>query len=144
MERWYTVQRPTVYVENGKVKAFNFSVIDVHKGKDRGNDNHGSKIMVIPFDSEGFSKYIADLRKNDELTTYSTPIPQDWEYSRIGKKTNVSKIGFDSIVNTIYFNSQSSEIDDCSDSFDYIYKEMSSNSIIQSREVSWDMIRNLN
>ena len=47
MERWYTVQRPTVYVENGKVKAFNFSVIDVHKGKDRGNDNHGSKIMVI-------------------------------------------------------------------------------------------------
>ena len=29
MERWYTVQRPTVYVENGKVKAFNFSVIDV-------------------------------------------------------------------------------------------------------------------
>lgn len=144
VERWYTVQRPTVYVENGKVKAFNFSVIDVHKGKDRGNDNHGSKIMVIPFDSEGFSKYIADLRKNDELTTYSTPIPQDWEYSRIGKKTNVSKIGFDSIVNTIYFNSQSSETDDCSDSFDYIYKEMSSNSIIQSQILSNDFYKSRN
>ena len=53
---WEFIERPTAYVdeETGHVTHFIFSVIDVHKGKDGGNDNHASKIIVVPFDGEAF------------------------------------------------------------------------------------------
>jgi len=53
---WEFIERPTAYVENGHVKCFIFSVIDVHKGEDLGGDNHGSKIVVVPFDGESFDR----------------------------------------------------------------------------------------
>ncbi|WP_139958673.1 glycoside hydrolase family protein [Flavicella sediminum] len=56
VDEWYIVQRPTAYTENGHITHFNFSVIDVTKGADRGNDKHGSKIIVVPFDGEAFDK----------------------------------------------------------------------------------------
>lgn len=31
-----------------------FAVIDVEKGQDKGNDNHNSKIIVVPFDGAVF------------------------------------------------------------------------------------------
>ena len=66
---WQFIERPTAYVENGHVTHFIFSVIDVHKGRDRGNDNHASKIVVVPFNGKAFDKYMnkvvkAERRKN--------------------------------------------------------------------------------
>ena len=54
MNDWEFVERPTAYVENGHVTQFLFSVIDVHKGEDLTNDNHASKIVVVPFDDRAF------------------------------------------------------------------------------------------
>ncbi|MDZ8120012.1 glycoside hydrolase family protein [Pontiella agarivorans] len=56
VDEWYIVQRPTAYTEDGHITHFNFSVIDVTKGGDRGNDQHGSKIIVVPFDGEAFDR----------------------------------------------------------------------------------------
>ena len=57
---WEFIERPTAYLENGHVTHFNFSVIDVHKGRDGASDNHGSKIVVVPFDGVAFDR---DMRK---------------------------------------------------------------------------------
>jgi hypothetical protein len=51
---WNKLERPQVYLEDGHVKYFTFAAIDVDKGDDRGNDNHGSKIIVVPFDGVAF------------------------------------------------------------------------------------------
>jgi len=55
---WKCIQRPTVYVENGHPVLFHFSVIDSGKGGDTGNDNNGSKIVIVPFDGEAFDNYM--------------------------------------------------------------------------------------
>jgi hypothetical protein len=51
---WNKLERPQVYLEDGHVKYFTFAAIDVDKGDDNGNDNHGSKIIVVPFDGVTF------------------------------------------------------------------------------------------
>lgn len=58
VNEWVFVERPTAYVENGHVTHFIFSVIDVGKGQDRANDNHASKIVVVPFDGKAFDRYM--------------------------------------------------------------------------------------
>ena len=52
INRWTKIERPNVYVENGTLKAMTFAVIDVQKEEDFGNDQHGSKIIVVPFSAE--------------------------------------------------------------------------------------------
>lgn len=51
---WNKLERPQVYLEGGHVKYFTFAAIDVDKGNDLGNDTHGSKIVVVPFDGVTF------------------------------------------------------------------------------------------
>lgn len=51
---WNKLERPQVYLENGHVKYFTFSGIDIDKAQDGGNDSHNSKIIVVPFDGERF------------------------------------------------------------------------------------------
>ncbi|MEX0321555.1 MAG: glycoside hydrolase family protein [Puniceicoccaceae bacterium] len=53
---WSFIERPMAFVEDGHVTHFTFSVLDVKKGQDRGNDNHGSKILVVPFDGKAFDR----------------------------------------------------------------------------------------
>lgn len=53
---WQFIERPTAVVENGHVTHFFFSVIDVTKGQDLANDNHGSKIVFVPFDGVAFDR----------------------------------------------------------------------------------------
>jgi hypothetical protein len=65
INNWAIVQRMTVYVENGHPTHFLFSVIDVHKGKDVANDNHGSKIVIVPFDGKAFDKHMEKLIKSE-------------------------------------------------------------------------------
>ncbi len=52
VNRWTKIERPNVYMENGVIKAMTFAVIDVQKEDDLGNDDHGSKVLVVPFDGE--------------------------------------------------------------------------------------------
>ncbi|MEO7414489.1 MAG: glycoside hydrolase family protein [Opitutaceae bacterium] len=50
VNNWDKMERFGVLVENGAVTAVSLSVLDVEKNQERGNDTHGSKIVVIPFE----------------------------------------------------------------------------------------------
>ena len=52
VNRWTKIERPNVYIEDGVIRAMTFAVIDVQKEDDLGNDDHGSKVVVVPFDGE--------------------------------------------------------------------------------------------
>lgn len=54
VNHWNKIERPAVVIENGHVTHFTFAVIDVPKEQDLGNDTHGSKILVVPFDGARF------------------------------------------------------------------------------------------
>ncbi|MGA9240612.1 MAG: hypothetical protein WBW03_01335, partial [Silvibacterium sp.] len=50
VNHWNKMERPSVFLENGHVVAVTLAVIDVPKDDEKGNDGHGSKVIVIPFD----------------------------------------------------------------------------------------------
>ncbi|MBC7783468.1 MAG: glycoside hydrolase family protein [Burkholderiales bacterium] len=50
VNRWDKLERPGVVIENGHVTHITLAVLDVPKNQERGNDMHGSKVIVIPFD----------------------------------------------------------------------------------------------
>ncbi len=58
VNHWHKIERPGVLLQDGHVTHFTFSVIDVPKEDNKGNDMHGSKIIVVPFDGKAFD---ADL-----------------------------------------------------------------------------------
>ncbi len=49
VNHWNKLERPNVYMEDGHVVAMTLAAIDVAKDKELGNDKHGSKVIVIPF-----------------------------------------------------------------------------------------------
>ena len=59
VNHWNKLERPSVYLENGHVAAVTLAVIDVPKEDEKGNDGHGSKIIVIPFDGVALDKDLA-------------------------------------------------------------------------------------
>jgi hypothetical protein len=56
VNHWNKMERPGVLIEKGHVAAFTFAVLDVPKNEERGNDTHGSKIIVIPFDGAALDR----------------------------------------------------------------------------------------
>ena len=60
LNHWSLMERPGVVLENGHVICFTFAVIDVPKNQERPNDNHDSKILVVPFDGAALDR---DLQK---------------------------------------------------------------------------------
>lgn len=58
VNHWNNLERPGVLIENGHVTAVTLAVLDVPKNQERPNDNHGSKIIVIPFDGAGLDEYL--------------------------------------------------------------------------------------
>jgi MYXO-CTERM domain-containing protein len=54
VNHWFKLERVGVYMENGHITHFTFAAIDVDKTLDLGNDKHGSKIIVVPFDGVKF------------------------------------------------------------------------------------------
>jgi len=56
VNHWNNIERPGVFLENGHVAYFTLAVIDVPKWEDRGNDNHGSKVIVVPFDGTALDR----------------------------------------------------------------------------------------
>lgn len=57
VNRWNKIERPGIYLERGIVRAVTFSVLDVEKEKDLGNDGHASKVIVVPFDGEALNRF---------------------------------------------------------------------------------------
>ncbi len=60
LNHWDKLERPAVVLENGHVVAVTLAVLDVPKDQERGNDTHGSKVIVIPFDGAALDR---DLQK---------------------------------------------------------------------------------
>ena len=56
VNHWNKMERPGVYIENGHVTAVTLAVIDIPKEQELGSDNHGSKVVVIPFDGAAMDK----------------------------------------------------------------------------------------
>lgn len=56
VNHWSLMERPGVVLENGHVAYFTFAVLDVPKNQERPNDNHGSKILVVPFDGAALDR----------------------------------------------------------------------------------------
>ena len=56
VNHWEKIERPGVLLENGHVTHFIFAVLDVPKEQERGNDSHGSKVIVVPFDGVAFDR----------------------------------------------------------------------------------------
>jgi hypothetical protein len=56
VNHWNKMERPSVLLENGHVAAVTLAVIDVPKEDEKGNDGHGSKIVVIPFDGAALDR----------------------------------------------------------------------------------------
>jgi hypothetical protein len=54
--RWNKIERPSVFLEHGHVAYFTFAVIDVPKDQENGNDGHGSKVIVVPFDGKALDR----------------------------------------------------------------------------------------
>lgn len=139
VNNWYTVQRPTAYVEDGNVKAFNFSVIDVHKGEDRENDNHGSKIVVVPFDHEGFGKYITSVVEQEYKEFAQTPLPTPWQWGTIGNVAKGASCGYDTAMNTQRMMASGTAIAGSSDALPYVYQKMSGDISLSTLVMSQDL-----
>ena len=59
VNHWNKLERPGVLIEKGHVTALTLAVIDVPKENEKGNDGHGSKVIVIPFDGAGMDRDLA-------------------------------------------------------------------------------------
>lgn len=81
---WTKLERPNIYVEDGTIKAFTFAVIDVEKEQDFGNDSHGSKIIVVPFDGEALDEfdktdvYVDPLAHREGIEPEADTTAQSW------------------------------------------------------------------
>lgn len=139
VEDWFTVQRPTVYTEQNMVKAFNFSVIDVQKGQDGANDENGSKILVVPFDGEGFRKHIKSIVNEENKQSDATSPPKPWQSIDIGSITKKGNTGFDEIVNTIRIRSLGNNLDEKNDAFRYVHQKMTGDISVKVMVLSQDI-----
>ena len=64
VNHWYKLERPGVLIENGHVTAVTLAVLDVPKNQELGNDTHGSKIIVIPFDGAALDRDLQNASKH--------------------------------------------------------------------------------
>ena len=64
VNHWNKLERPGVLIENGHVTAITLAVIDVPKEQENGNDGHGSKVIVIPFDGAAMDRDLATADRN--------------------------------------------------------------------------------
>ena len=72
VNHWEKLERPGVLIENGHVTHVTLAVLDVPKEQEKGNDNHGSKIIVLPFDGAALDR---DLQ-NAAATTPPAAAPK--------------------------------------------------------------------
>ncbi len=65
VNHWEKLERPGVLIENGHVTAVTLAALDVPKNQELPNDNHGSKVIVIPFDGAALDR---DLQNAPSVT----------------------------------------------------------------------------
>ncbi len=70
VNRWDKLERPGVVIESGHVIAVTLAVLDVPKDEEKGNDRHGNKVIVIPFDGAALDR---DLAEEAELPSEERP-----------------------------------------------------------------------
>ena len=75
VNHWDKIERPGVLIENGHVTHFTFAVLDVPKEQEKGNDTHGSKIIVVPFDGAALDRDLQDAAKAGQPAAAVTPRP---------------------------------------------------------------------
>ena len=57
VDHWFKMERPNVVIENGLITHVTFAVSDVDKNNQiSAGTNHGSKVIVVPFDGVTFDK----------------------------------------------------------------------------------------
>jgi hypothetical protein len=61
VNHWHKLERPGVVIEGGHVVALSLAVLDVAKERQPGNNGHGSKIIVVPFDGAAFDRDLPPL-----------------------------------------------------------------------------------
>lgn len=61
VNHWNKLERPAVVIDKGHVVALSFAVIDVAKEVELGDDRHGSKVIVVPFDGEAMDRDLARI-----------------------------------------------------------------------------------
>ena len=59
VNRWHKLERMSVLMTAGHISAITLAVIDVGKNDSLGNDHHGSKVIVIPFDGAALDRDLA-------------------------------------------------------------------------------------
>ena len=66
VNHWEKIERPAVFIQNGHVTHFTFAVIDIPKEQNKGNDRHGSKVIVVPFDGAAMDRDLAEIVKQEK------------------------------------------------------------------------------
>ena len=66
VNHWNKIERPSVIMKDGHVTHFIFAVIDVPKESEKGNDRHGSKVLIVPFDGEALDRDLAEIVKREK------------------------------------------------------------------------------
>jgi len=61
VNHWNKLERPAVVIEHGHVIALSFAVIDTPKETQTGNNGHGSKVIVVPFDGAAMDRDLAKV-----------------------------------------------------------------------------------
>ena len=95
VNRWNKLERPNVYMENGHVVAMLLSAINVAKDKDLGNDRHGSKVIVIPFDGDRFDS--AGAPPTPAPRSAFTQIEAESFYTQLGVQTEACTEGGENV-----------------------------------------------
>ncbi|HEY3757532.1 MAG TPA: hypothetical protein VGL42_15370 [Opitutaceae bacterium] len=72
VNHWEKLERPGVVMADGHVVAVTLAGIDVPKEQENGNDNHGSKVLVIPFDGAALDR---DLQRGSAAPVASNSAP---------------------------------------------------------------------
>jgi hypothetical protein len=65
VNHWEKMERPGVLLIDGHVAYFTLAALDVPKEQELGDDIHGSKVVVIPFDGAALDR---DLEKVIQMT----------------------------------------------------------------------------
>jgi hypothetical protein len=68
------MERPNVYLENGHVAYFTFAFIYIPKENEHGNDNHGSKVIVVPFNGVKFDRGMQRIVNAEERKSKRKPL----------------------------------------------------------------------
>jgi len=73
VNHWDKMERPGVVIENGHVTHVTLAVLDVPKNQERGDDTHGSKIVVIPFDGAAMDRDLQNAANAAQPATSPAP-----------------------------------------------------------------------